>query len=184
MNCAYSLFQDLASCEASAGTPAIFPWYAIRTKSNQERLASSILVSKGYAPYLPAYSERSRWSDRTVITERPLFPGYFFCRFEPKKHMPILTTPGVVSVLGFGSEPAPIPDTEIEAIRVALRSGLGTQPCSFLREGRRIRITRGSLEGLEGILLRQKGEWRLVVSVNMLQRSISVEIDRDWIASL
>jgi transcription antitermination factor NusG len=116
-----------------------------------------------------------------VETDKPLFPGYVFCRFNPKVRLPILTTPGVVAVVGFGNEPAPIEDEEIEAIQAVLRSGLNAEPCSYLREGQRVRVNQGSLSGLEGILTRKKSEWRMVVSVAMLQRSISVEIDREWI---
>jgi transcription antitermination factor NusG len=139
------------------------------------------LQSKGYEQYLPVYRRRQRWSDRIVETDRPLFPGYVFCRFDARKRLPIVSTPGVVSVVGFGSEPAPISDSEIEAVRAILRSGLAAEPCPFLREGQRIRVRRGSLEGLEGILLKKKSDWRIVVSVAMLQRSVAVEIDREWI---
>jgi len=118
------------------------------------------------------------------VSDRPLFPGYVFCRFDPKVRLPILTTPGVISVVGFGNEPAPIDSSEIEAIQAVMNSGLHTEPCAFLREGQRILVTRGSLTGLEGLLLRKKSEWRMVVSVAMLQRSISVEIDREWIEPL
>lgn len=160
------------------------PWYAVRTRSNQERIAATILESKGYEQYLAVYRNRRRWSDRVVTTELPLFPGYVFCRFDHKQRLPIMTTPGVVSIIGFGNDPAPIPDTEIEAVHVALGSGLAAEPYPFLREGQRIRVTHGSLKDLEGILVKKKSDWRLVVSVGMLQRSVSVEIDRDCITTL
>ena len=95
-----------------------------------------------------------------------------------------MTTSGVISVLGFGNEPAPIPDEEIEAVSAALCSGLPAVPCAYLREGQRVRVTQGSLLGVEGILLKQKNQVRMVISVTMLQRSISVEIDSDWLASI
>ena len=164
--------------------PPIQPWYGVRTKSNHERLAAAVLESKGYEQYLPVYRSRRRWSDRVVEKNRPLFPGYVFCRFDARKPLPIVSTPGVVSVVGFGNEPAPISDTEIEAVQTLLLSGLATEPCPFLHEGQRIRVNRGSLEGLEGILLKKKTDWKIVVSVTMLQRSVSVEIDREWITSI
>jgi transcription antitermination factor NusG len=142
------------------------------------------LSYKGYDHYLPTYKSRKRWSDRVVETDKPLFPGYVFCRFDPKLRLPILTTPGVISVVGFGNDPAPIDDGDIEAVQAVLRSGLQTEPCAFLREGQRIRVTQGALTGVEGILTRKKSEWRMVVSVAMLQRSISVEIDREWISAI
>jgi transcription antitermination factor NusG len=160
------------------------PWYGVRTKSNQERLAAAVLESKGYEQYLPVYRSRRRWSDRVVEKDQPLFPGYVFCRFDAKKPLPIVSSPGVVSVVGFGKEPAPISDTEIEAVQTLLHSGLATEPCPFLHEGQRIRVKRGSLEGLEGILLKKKTDWRMVVSVTMLQRSVAVEIDREWITTI
>jgi transcription antitermination factor NusG len=142
---------------------------------------ASVLSGKGYQPYLPMYTVSRRRIDRTVITEYPLFPGYLFCRFDPIKRLPILTSTGVLSVLGFGSEPAAIPNSEIDAVKAVLESGLGVSPCPFLKEGQRVRVIDGSLEGLEGILVRIKSELRLVVSVNMLQRSVSVEIDRNYV---
>ena len=160
------------------------PWYGIRTKSNHERVAAAVLQNKGYEHYLPVYRRRQRWSDRIVETDRPLFPGYVFCRFDARKRLPIVSTVGVVSVVGFGNEPAPISESEIDAVRAVLRSGLAAEPCPFLREGQRIRVRLGSLEGLEGILLKKKSDWRIVVSVAMLQRSVAVEIDREWITTI
>src|SRR5882724_7948140 len=114
---------------------APLPWYGIHTRPNQEKVAATLLGNKGYEHYLPVYRRRRRWSDRVVETDQPLFPGYVFCRFDSKRRLPIVSTPGVVSVVGFGNEPAPISDAEIEAVRIALRSSLATEPCPFLREG-------------------------------------------------
>lgn len=98
--------------------------------------------------------------------------------------MPILTTPGVVSVLSFGSDPVPIPEDEIEAVQTVLRSGRGAQPCPFPSTGQRIRVNHGCFTGLEGILIERKSTWRLVVSVTLLQRSVSVEIDHHLVSVL
>lgn len=162
----------------------VFPWYAVRTKSNQEKIVLSVLYGKGYQPYLPLYTDRRRRVDRTIVRQRPLFPGYLFCRFDPEKRLPILTTAGVVSIVGFGPELAAIPDAEIEAIEAILTSGLAVRPCAYFQEGQRIRVVRGSLQGLEGKLVRVKNGLRLVFSVNMLQRSVAVEIDRDFIVTV
>jgi transcription antitermination factor NusG len=162
----------------------LLPWHAVHTRSNCERITAAGLQHKGYEQFLPIYRSRRRWSDRVVEIDQPLFPGYVFCRFEACERLPIVTTPGVVSIIGFGIQPAPIPDSEIAAIQAIIRSGLATEPCPFLREGQRIRITRGSLENLEGILVKKKSEWRMIVSVNMLQRSIAVEIDRECITTM
>jgi transcription antitermination factor NusG len=161
-----------------------FPWYGIRTRSNHERVAAIILTGKGYDPYLPVYRLQRPRAETRVESEHLLFPGYVFCRFDVKKRLPILMTTGVISVLGFGKEPAPIPDEEIEAVRAVLRSGLHAEPCAYLREGQRVRVTHGSLDGVEGILIKKKNQFRMVISVTMLQRSISVEIDGDCLAAV
>lgn len=160
------------------------PWYGVRTKHNHESAAASALEGKGYEQYLPLYHRRRRWSDRVIDTIVPQFPGYVFCRFDAMRRLPILTTPGVISIVGFGKGPTPISESEIEAIQLVLRSGLPAEPCPFLHEGQRIRVNRGSLEGLEGLLLKKKSEWRMVVSISMLQRSVSVEIDREWVSEI
>jgi transcription antitermination factor NusG len=158
------------------------PWYGVRTKHNHESVAASALAGKGYEQYLPLYRWRRRWSDRVINSNVPQFPGYVFCRFDATRRLPILTTPGVISIVGFGKGPTPISESEIEAIQLILRSGLSTERCPFLHEGQRVRVNQGSLEGLEGLLLKNKSEWRMMVSITMLQRSVSVEIDRDWVS--
>ena len=158
------------------------PWYAVRTRSNHERTSANMLACQGYQQYLPCYKVRRRWSDRTVETSLPLFSGYVFCRFDAKRRTPVLSTPGVVSIVSFGGEPTAIDHAEIEAIRVVLHSGLAAEPCPFLQQGQSVRIKSGVMKGIEGILLRKKADWRLVVSVTLLQRSISVEVDHDSIA--
>src|SRR5437763_14442924 len=116
------------------------PWYGLTTRPKHEKMCGQILQGKGLESYLPVYRTRRRWSDRIVESERPLFPGYLFCRFEPHKRVPVLNTPGVLSVVGVGSQPEPIPEHEIEAIQQVLRSGLTVDVCLFLREGQRIRV--------------------------------------------
>ena len=133
---------------------------------------------------VPSYRTKRRWSDRVVISDTPLFPGYVFCRFDPTLKLPVLTSSGVVGIVGFGSEPSPIPDDEIEAVKAVLRSGLATEPCPFLHVGQRVRVMYGALYGVEGILQKKKSDFRVVISVPALERSISVEIDREWIKPL
>lgn len=159
------------------------PWYGLRTRSNHEKLAATVLENKGFQQFLPVYRSRRRWSDRVVESQKPLFPGYVFCRFDAKNRLPIMTTPGVISVVGIGNEPEPITDREIAAVHAILDSGLAAEPCPYLRTGQRIRVTRGALEGVEGLLVQKKSEWRMVVSIDMLQRAVSVEIDRENIAA-
>jgi transcription antitermination factor NusG len=160
------------------------PWYAIRTHSNREKIAATILNEKGYEPFLPVYRVHRYWSDRVVTNELPLFPGYVFCRFDYNQRGPIVTSAGVVSIIAFGGQPAPLLDEEIEAIRAVINSGLAAEPAPFLREGQRIRITHGPLKSLEGRLVHKKSSWRLVISVELLQRSVSVEVDPSQIEAL
>jgi transcription elongation factor/antiterminator RfaH len=163
---------------------ARFPWFGIRTKSNFEKIAKSALEAKGFETYVPLYRSRRRRSDRTVISDLPLFPGYVFCRFDPHYRMPVMTARGVISIIGFGDDPVPIPDQEIEAVRRVLICGQASEPHLFLREGQRVLVRYGSLEGIEGILLKKKSDWRLVISINLLQRSLAVEVDRDWVTTI
>ena len=157
------------------------PWYAIRVKSKFEAIASAGLTGKGYEPFLPIYRARRRWSDRVKELNLPLFPGYVFCRFDAGTRLPILTTPGVMSVVSYGREPVVIDEAEIAAVRAIIASGLPAVPWPFLREGHRVLIEEGPLTGVEGIILSVKKELRLIVSVTMLQRSVGVEIDRAWV---
>jgi transcription antitermination factor NusG len=161
-----------------------YPWYAVRVRSKFEVMVSAGLSGKGYEPFLPLYKARRRWSDRIKEIELPLFPGYVFCRFDVGTRLPVLTTPGVVSVVGYGREPVIIDEAEIEAVRAIIASGLPAIPWPYLRTGHRVLIEHGPLAGLEGIVSAIKKELRLIVSVTMLQRSVGVEIDREWIRPL
>jgi transcription antitermination factor NusG len=166
-------------------TPAIPPcgnplWFALRIWSQKEKLVAAALHSKGYEQFLPLYRCRRRWSDRVKEFELPLFPGYLFCRFDPNNRLPILVTPGVMLIVGIGKIPVPVDEGELAAIQSIINSGLKTQPWPYLRIGEKVRIERGSLEGVEGILVAVKKPHRLVVSVTILQRSVAVEIDEGW----
>jgi transcription antitermination factor NusG len=180
------VFKGILSMSPSvAPVPAPqHPWYGIRTRSNRERIAATTLNDRGYEPFLPVYRVRRCWTDRVVTTELPLFPGYVFCRFDHKQRLPIITTPGVVSIIGFGDQPAPLLDEEIEAVRAIITSGIAAEPAPFMREGQRIRVTHGPLKSLEGTLVRKKSSWRLLISVQLLQRSVSVEVDPSHIQAL
>ena len=155
-------------------------WYALQIRSKLGSLASATLCGKGYEAYLPLYRSGRRWSDRVKQLDLPLFPGYLFCRFDVLDRLPILTTPGVISVVGAGKTPIPVDDEEIEAVRAILRSGLAARPWPFLQVGSKVYIERGPLTGLEGIIANTDKVYRLIVSVNLLQRSVAVEIDREW----
>jgi transcription antitermination factor NusG len=122
-----------------------------------------------------------RWSDRKKEIERFLFPGYVFCRVNPQARLPLLTAPGVISLVGCGKIPEPIPDGEIERIRRMVQSGLLVTPWPFLQLGQTVLIEQGPLAGVEGILEEVKGKCRLIVSINLLRRSVGAEVDRHWV---
>jgi transcription antitermination factor NusG len=157
-----------------------FPWYALQVRPRFEKTVASALVDKGFEGFLPLYRHRSRWSDRIKEVHLPLFSGYMFCRFDINKRLPILVTPGVMKVVGIGKTPYPVDDNEIEALKSIVLSGLQAEPSSYLNIGDRIRIEVGPLAGVEGILSSIKGSKRLIVSVGLLHRSVSVEIDESW----
>jgi transcription antitermination factor NusG len=155
-------------------------WYALRIKSRTERRAAAALHGKGYEVFLPLYRSRRRWSDRIKELEMPLFPGYLFCRFEADKRLPILTTPGIIQVVGVGNTPMPVDETEISAVQSIVISRLNARPWPYLHVGRTVRIEHGPLTGVEGILLAVRKSHRLIVSVTLLRRSVAVEIDQRW----
>ena len=166
------------------GTNSEFPWYAVRLRSNFERCSSQILQEKGYPTFLPLHRTRRVWSDRTKELEVPLFSGYTFCRFDPQNRLAILTTPGVVGILESSAGPIPVEESEIEAVRTLLKSGLPVGPWPFVREGQRVVVERGPFTGVEGLVASVKNRYRLIVSLSLLQRSVAVEIDRECVRPL
>jgi transcription antitermination factor NusG len=169
-------FSPVESAENSA-QQSEFPWFAVQVRTRHEMAIASFLEAKGYEQFVPLYEFRKRWSDRIKVTEAPLFPGYLFCRFDPQFRLPILKTPGVIQIVGCNRIPAPIDEIEIHAIQTLIASGLPTQPWPFLAVGDHVRIESGSLRGLDGIVVKLKENYRLVVSVTLLRRSVAVEID-------
>jgi len=158
-------------------------WYALTVKPRHERTAAQNLRQKGLEEYLPVYRARRRWSDRIKELELHLFPGYVFCRFSYKQRLQVLNTPGIASIVSFGKVAAPIDDGEITAIQAIVSSGLNVQPWPYLKVGQRIRIEEGCLTGLVGTLVREKDLCRVVMNVEILQRSVAVEIDRELVGA-
>jgi transcription antitermination factor NusG len=149
-------------------------WFALQVRPRYEFLASSVLRHKGFEEFLPSYKVKRKWSDRSKEIELPLFPGYVFCRFSAQIRVPIVTTPGVMRIV----EPhLPIPDSEIAAIQAVVASRIPASPCPYLKIGARVEVTAGPLTGLTGILVLHKNQYRLVLSVTLVQNSISVEVD-------
>jgi transcription antitermination factor NusG len=160
---------------------AVQPWFALQTRQRYEEFVAKQLRGKGFAPFVPMYTTWRRWSDRTKEVTLPLFPGYVFCRFNPMNRLPILTSAGVIQVVGAGKNPTAIEDDEIAAIQRADSSGLPRQPWPYLGIGEKVKVVFGPLSGLEGILTDYKGFHRLILSVNLLQRSVAVTLDRTWV---
>jgi transcription antitermination factor NusG len=152
-------------------------WLAIHTRHQHENLAARSLAYKGFDVFLPQYTWRRQWSDRTRELSAPLFPCYVFLRGELGHQIRILTTPGVLGLVGFAGVPAIIPDTEIEAVRQSVEQRARVEPYPFLKCGDWVRVTDGPLAGIEGILVRNKKQFRLVLSVQLLQKSAAVEVD-------
>jgi transcription antitermination factor NusG len=159
-------------------------WFAIYVRSHFERAVEECLKGKGYQSFSPFYKTIRKRSGRTKILDLPLFPGYVFCCFNPHRRLPILTTPGIVNIVGSGKIPEPINVSEIRSIQRVAESGQSVQPWPFLQQGQKIRIEAGPLSGTEGTLLRVKNQLRLVVSVTLLHRSIAVEIDQELVRPL
>ena len=159
-------------------------WYALHVRNRFERVVARNLKGKGYEEFLPLYRRTNRWSDRTKQIELPLFPGYVFCRFNPVNRMPILTTPGVNAIVGIGKTIMPVEEREIDNIRSVIQSDSSLEPCQFLQIGQRVCVQYGPLAGTEGMVTMLKNTCRLVISVNLLQRSVAVEIDRDCLKLL
>ncbi len=154
-------------------------WYAVRTRSNYEKKVSSLLAEKGIEHYLPAFRELREWKDRKKMLERPLFPGYLFARMVDSRQsrLAVLCSDGVINILGQGEAIEPVSDSEIDAVRKMLESDSHCQAHPLLQEGAWVRVRRGALKNLEGLLVRFKNHSRLVVSIALLSQSVSTEID-------
>ena len=159
-----------------------WPWFAILARTGRERNATFLLENTGYECYLPVSKFVRRWSDRVKETEVPLFPGYFFCRMNPHNRLPVLTTPGVIQVVGVGKTPIAVEEQEIAAIQRAGMSGIPIMPWPYMEVGHLAQIKEGPLRGLTGIVVKIKSSAKLVLSVSLLQRSVAVEVDRRWIS--
>lgn len=159
-------------------------WFAVRVRTSAESLVEMSLRDKCDGTFLPTYLECRQYCDRVKQVRSALFPGYLFCRFNPDGRLPILQTPGVQQVVGNSAGPIPIDDGEILGLQKAASLGLSTRPWPFLRRGERVQIGFGAMAGVEGILLYEKGEELLVLSVELLQRSVAVQIDRKLVRPL
>lgn len=162
----------------------VLQWYAVRTRSNFEKKVQTSLCGKNYETYLPLYRQKSRRRDRVTTFELVVFPGYVFCRLDVRRRVPVMATPGVVSIVGFGGAFIPVSAREIATLQRVIHSGLSVEMVPYLSSGGRIRISGGVLKGIEGFLVKTKSNSRVVVSVDLLRRSVAVELDRNSIEGL
>jgi transcription antitermination factor NusG len=159
-------------------------WFALHVRPRFEKFSANHLSEKGYEVFLPTYVSKRKWSDRVKTISLPLFPSYIFCRFDIQSRLPILIAPGVKSIVGVGKLPTPVDESEIAAVRHVMESTLPSQPWPYLSVGETVRVEKGPLKGVSGIVVRVKGVERLIVSVSLLMRSVCVEIDRSSVTPL
>lgn len=152
-------------------------WYALYTRHQHEKMVAEILLSKEFHVFLPLYEATHRWKDRIKKLSLPLFPSYVFIQGGLDRQLHIMTTPGVHSIVANAGRAIPIPGEQIDAVRRMVEGPLQVEPHPFLKCGDKVRVTSGPLQGIEGILIRKKNYTRLVLSVEMLMKSVAVEID-------
>ena len=156
---------------------ASVPWFAVWTRSRHEHVVRDQLARKGIETFLPTITKWSRWKDRKKQVVWPLFPGYCFARFDAMDRLPILKCAGVVSIVSFDGEPAPIPESELAGIRMLVESELAYDPCPLIHEGDMVEVTHGPLKGVVGRLMRKGSHARLVLAVELIGQGVSVEVD-------
>ena len=152
-------------------------WYAVWTRSRHEQVVREQLARKGMDAFLPTITKWSRWKDRKKQIDWPLFPGYCFAKFSLDDRLSVLKSSGVVSIVSFNGELAPIPEHEINSIRTLIETDLQFDPCPLIKEGMMVEVTHGPLRGVVGRLVRKGTHARLVLSVELIGQGVSVEVD-------
>jgi len=153
-------------------------WYAVQTRSRHEKRVATQLSEKGICAFLPLLAQSHRWSDRRKVVELPLFPGYVFVQFvqSAETRLVLLRTAGVAGLVGIHGEGLPIPEKQIHDVRTLLENDVPLSPHPFLSVGQRVRIRGGSLDGVEGILVAKNADRSLVLSVELIRRSLAVRV--------
>lgn len=159
-------------------------WYAVYTCANHEKRIAAQFNERSIENFLPLYESVRRWKDRRMRIEVPLFPGYIFVRHSLRDRLKILQVPGVVRLVGFNSVATQLPDDDIETLRNGLKRSFPAEPHPYLTAGRRVRIVRGPFEGLTGILVRRKSRLRLVISIELIMRSVAMDVDATDVAPI
>jgi len=159
-------------------------WYALRVRSRHEKTVHAQLAAKQQEAFLPLYATTRKWADRSKIVSLPLFPGYVFCRLNSARRHAVLATSGVVEIVRTGAEPAPIEDSEIEAVQLIVKSQTVAEPYAGLAKGQRVMMAAGPLSGVSGTLAEIRHRLRFVICVELLSRSVMVEVNREWVIPL
>lgn len=151
-------------------------WYAAHIRSRHEKRVAEQLAGKNVNFFLPLYQAEHRWKDRLARVQLPLFPGYLFVHILLRERLQVLEVPGVVRLVSTRGEPVPLDESEISILKQGLTDKLKAEPHPYLKIGTRVRVRAGALAGLEGILIRMKDRYRIIISVDLIMRSIAVEI--------
>ena len=154
-------------------------WYALYTCARHEKRIAEQIERRSLPCFLPMYRSIRRWADRRKELDLPLFPGYVFVRMDLQRKLIVLQIPGVVQFVAFDGKPAEVPVEEIETWRTRLSGASGVEPHPYLRTGRRVRVRRGAMQGLEGIITRRKGHCRVVFSLDLIHRSVAIELEEE-----
>lgn len=152
-------------------------WYALYTKSRHEKVVEEGLQGKGIKTFLPTRKFIRHWTDRVKHIEEPIFKGYLFVQIPLRKQLEVLETRGSVRLIGFNSFPVPIPEKELETVRKFIQKDIAIDPYPYLAVGNRVYVRSGPFKGIEGFIVRKDRHTRLVMSLDLLFQSISVEID-------
>ncbi len=152
-------------------------WYVLVVGPRHEKAVAAHLKMRALTCFLPVYRSVRRWKDRRKELDMALFPGYVFVNLDLRNRLRVLDTPGVLRFVTFQGHPAPVNDSEIEALSSSLGRGTKAEPHPYLQRGRRVRVVRGPLAGTEGILVRRKERFRLVLSIDLIMRSVMVDVD-------
>jgi transcription elongation factor/antiterminator RfaH len=160
-----------------ADEPAALPWYVAYSRPRHEKHVAHQLEERGVRSFVPVYTSVRRWKDRRKRLELPLFPGYVFVQIALQRRFDLLRLPGVVDFVRFQGMPVPVLSCEIETLRRGLTAAAAVHPHPYLQAGRKVRIRRGALDGVEGIFVRRRGQTRVVLSVSLIQRSVAIEIE-------
>lgn len=155
------------------------PWYVIYTIVRHEKSVNAALLEKSIKTFLPIKKVVNRWKDRSKEVDVPLFPGYLFVKVSLENRLKILNTKGVIRILGVNGFPTPVSNEQIESIKSILNTKLSYDPCPYLTEGKRVVVVRGPLKGASGKIIERRGEYRLILSVDIIKRSVSIEVDID-----